>query len=66
MNEKKYRTYDFELLFNDSPEYFVIKSARMIQEGYFIRFICFENKKVEHDEWYPIQKIHRIKRYYKD
>jgi hypothetical protein len=62
--EKATRTNDFEILFNDSPEYFIVESARMIQEGKFVRFICFDDNLVfHHDEWYPINKIHRIKRY---
>lgn len=55
---------DFEIMFNDSPDYFFVKNAKMIQEGMLIRFICFdENNKFLHDEWYPVFKIHRIKRY---
>jgi len=55
--------YDYEILFNDSSEYFCVENAKMIQEGDLIRFICFdENDKYKCDEWYPIFKIHRIKR----
>lgn len=62
--DKATRINDFEILFNDSPEYFLVENARMIQEGKLIRFICFDNDLAfDHDEWYPISKIHRIKRY---
>lgn len=57
---------DFELLFKDSAEYFVVENAKMIQEGYLLRFICFdENDKFKEDTWFPVNNIHRIKRYCK-
>lgn len=55
---------DFELLFNDSPEYFLVERAKMVQEGDFVRFICFTDEgNPDCDVWYPINKLHRIKRY---
>ena len=55
-------TSDFEILFKDSPEYFYVKGARMIQEGALIRFICFKDGNFDCDHWYPIVNIHRIKK----
>lgn len=54
---------DFEILFKDSPGYFAIKNAKMIQEGAFVRFICFDEDMFKEEHWYPIQNIHRIKSY---
>jgi hypothetical protein len=55
---------DYELLFKDSAEYFGVFNAKMIQEGQFIRFICFnEDNTYKETVWYPIQNIHRIKSY---
>ena len=39
--EKAFIKNDYELLFKDSSEYFVICNAKMFQEGNLIRFICF-------------------------
>lgn len=59
------RKHDYEILFKDSPEYFVVKNAKMIQEGLMIRFIQFdENDNPVSEESYPIFHIHRIKVYY--
>ena len=64
--EKFMRKYNYEILFNDSAEYFAVFNAKMIQEGNLIRFICFNNDNTyKCDEWYPAHKIHRIKRYAK-
>jgi hypothetical protein len=57
------KKHDYEILFKDSPEYFAVLNAKMMQEGSLIRFICFVDDKLSHEEWYPIQNIHRIKRY---
>jgi len=57
---------DFELMFNDSPEYFLVSNAKMVQEQSFVRFISFaQEDKFKEDIWFPIRKIHRIKRYAK-
>lgn len=59
------RKHDYEILFKDSPEYFVGKNAKMIQEGLMIRFIQFdENDNLASEESYPIFHIHRTKVYY--
>ena len=53
---------DYQILFKDSPEYFTVPNSRMIQEGAFVSFICFDdqdNYKERH--WYPLSNIHRIK-----
>jgi len=53
---------DFEILFNDSPERFVIANARMIQEAALVRFLCYNDDALKEEVWFPIHKIHRIKR----
>ena len=56
--------HDYEILFNDSADYFIAENAKMTQEGSLIRFICFdENGEFKEDVWYPMVGIHRIKRY---
>lgn len=57
------KKYDYEIMFKDSPEYFLIKNAKMIQEYSLVRFICFEGDKYKEEVWYPTQNIYRIKRY---
>lgn len=62
--ENAMKKADYELLFKDSSEYFSVLNAKMIQEGAFIRFICFnEQDKFKENHWYPIANIHRIKSY---
>lgn len=62
--ENAFKKSDYELLFNDTPEYFAVSNAKMVFEGQFVRFICFdENNNYKEDHWYPIIKIHRIKKY---
>lgn len=62
--KKQQQKADFELLFKDSPDYFLVKNAKMLQEGDLIRFICFDDKdKYDCDQWFPLSSIHRIKRY---
>lgn len=56
--------FDYEILFQDSPEYFVVKNSRMIQEENLVRFVNFEEDRYIGDEWYPIQHIYRIRRRY--
>lgn len=57
------RKHDYEILFKDSPEYFVVRNAKMIVEGSFVRFFCFVGDTYQESHWYPIQNIHRIKSY---
>jgi len=57
------KKHDFEVMFNDSPEYFLVKNAKMIFEQGMIRFICFDKDEFKHNEWYPMSNISRIKRY---
>lgn len=55
---------NYEITFNDSPEYFLIENAKMIFEFNMIRFICFDNEnKFKEDHWYPMVNVHRVKRY---
>ena len=55
---------NFEILFKDSPEYFAINCAKMVQEGDLLRFICFDERgNLKEDAWFPIFNIHRVKRY---
>ncbi|MBD3195606.1 MAG: hypothetical protein GF317_11150 [Candidatus Lokiarchaeota archaeon] len=62
--EKQLKKSDFEILFRDSSEYFLVENAKMIQEGNLLRFICFdENDKFKEDIWYPMLNIYRVKRY---
>lgn len=55
--------HDYEISFNDSPEYFLIENAKMIQEKNMVRFICFDGSDFKEDVWYPMANIYRIKRY---
>lgn len=57
---------DFEILFKDSPEYFLIENAKMLIEGPLVRFLSFKKDEIYSDTWYPLENIFRIKRYYKD
>lgn len=62
--EKHLKTHDYELLLVDSPEYFVVKGAKMIFEGPCVRFICFDEAgNYKENIWFPMSRIHRIKRY---
>jgi len=67
--EKSLELTDYEILFKDSNEYFCVEKAKMIQEGVFVRFICFESQQgvstVKENVWFPIANIHRIKSYAK-
>ena len=64
--ENQMRKSDFEVSFQDSPDYFLVENAKMMQQGNLVRFICFdENDKFKEDIWYPMINIFRIKRYYK-
>ena len=55
--------HSFQILFKDSPEAYWVENARMLIEGDFVRFVVFEKDIYSHDEFYPTQHIHRIKRY---
>ncbi len=63
---KCFKKNDFEILFRDSSEYFAVENAKMIVEGSFVRFVCFDSKeelaKFIHDIYYPVDLIYRIKR----
>jgi hypothetical protein len=59
--EKANRKSDFELLFKDSPQYFAVLNARMIQEGALVRFVCFDNQdRYDKDVMFPLANIFRI------
>ena len=53
--------HEYQILFKDSPEYFLIHNARMVQEGAFVRFMLFDGDIWKEDHFYPIANIHRIK-----
>lgn len=61
--ERQLQKHDYEIMFNDSPEYFLVENAKMFTEGAFVRFICFEGDAYKEEYFYPLMKIHRIKRY---
>lgn len=61
--QKQLEKHDYEIMFNDSPEYFAVKNAKFFQEQAFVRFVCFDGDNYAEDVWFPISKIHRIKRY---
>jgi len=62
--ENQMKKSDFEISFQDSPEYFLVENAKMIQEGNLLRFVCFdENDNYKEDVWYPMINVYRVKRY---
>ena len=62
--DRRNEKHDYEIMFLDSPEYFVVTNAKMIQEYGMLRFICFNAEdKYKEDIWYPYSKVHRVKRY---
>ncbi len=61
--ENQLKVFDYEILFKDSPSYFVVNSSKMLTEGGFVRFITFLDGVFVSEEFYPIANIHRIKRY---
>lgn len=62
--ENAFKKSDYEILFKDSAEYFLVPNAKMIQEGAFVRFLCFDDQdKYKETHWYPIANIHRLKVY---
>ena len=55
---------DFEVLFKDSPDYFLVENAKIMFEQGMVRFICFtEADNWKEEVWYPMCNIYRIKRY---
>lgn len=55
---------DYEITFNDSPEYFLVENAKMIFEKSVVRFICFtEDNEWKEEVWYPLLNVYRIKKY---
>jgi hypothetical protein len=56
------RKSNFEILFKDSPDYFVVRNARVILavNGWVV-FHVFEEDTFVRQEMYPSQHIHRIK-----
>lgn len=62
--DNAFKKYDYEVMFDDSPEYFLVANAKMLQEQNFVRFVCFnDDNSFKEDIWFPIRKVHRIKRY---
>ena len=62
--EHQMRKYDYEIMFNDSPEYFLVENSKMIFEKGMVRFISFDKEnKYKEELWYPMCGISRIKRY---
>lgn len=62
--EKQMLKNDYEITFHDSPDYFLVENAKMIQESTLVRFICFDtDDKFKEDIWFPLINIQRIKRY---
>ena len=60
---EKREKHNFQILFKDSPEGYWIDNARMLIEGAFVRFVVLKDDTYSHDEFYPTQHIHRIKRF---
>ena len=54
---------DFEMRFKDSPEYFYINNAEMIQEGSMLRFDRFDEQtgEIVDTTFFPMIHIFRIK-----
>ena len=62
--ENVFKKSDFEIMFKDSPDYFVIKNCKMFFEYMMVRFICFdESDNWKEEIWYPMESIFKIKRY---
>ena len=61
--EHQMRKSDYEIMFRDSSESFLVENAKMIHEAGLVRFICFDGDKFKEDIWYPTLNIYRIKRY---
>jgi hypothetical protein len=65
LKEKAWKKHDYEILFKDSSEYFLVTNAKMVQEGAMLRFVLFAGEKGETyvgDYYYPIQNIYRVQR----
>ena len=63
--QKQMEKSDFEVLFKNSPDYFVVQNAKLIFEESAARFICFDGDVFKEDVWFPYVNVHRIKRYSK-
>lgn len=62
--ENAWKKHDYEIKFNDSPECFLVKNCKMIQEYNMVKFICFDsNDEYIKTIWYPYSKIHSITKY---
>jgi Zn finger protein HypA/HybF involved in hydrogenase expression len=58
------KKHNFEIMFNDSPEYFLVERAKMIFEKNMVRFICFDtDNSFKCNEWFPMCNVSRIKGY---
>lgn len=56
------RKSDFEVLFKDSPDYFVVRNARIILAvNGWVLFHVFDGDQYIRQEMYPTANIHRIK-----
>jgi hypothetical protein len=51
----------YQILFQDSPEYFYIKDARMICVDGLLMFRTFNDEGCIGVQYYPLQNIHRVK-----
>jgi len=47
--KKQKRKSNFEISFNDSPEYFIVKNAKMIMEDPVVRFMVFDGDGLKED-----------------
>lgn len=63
--QKQMEKSDFEVLFKNSPDYFVVQNAKLIFEENAARFVCFDGDVFKEDVWFPYVNVHRIKRYSK-
>ena len=53
---------NYEIQFQDSPEYFYVNNAEMIQEGSMVRFDRFNESGDKTDVvWFPMIHIFKIK-----
>lgn len=53
---------NYEIIFQDSPETFIIKEARMIVMDNMVMFRCFDaNFELVDVHYYPLCNVHRIK-----
>lgn len=52
----------YEILFQDSPEYFYLENARMFCVDGLLAFRIFEGMKCVEEHYYPMVSIHRVKK----